>query len=100
MLIPFTRIRLEAKTLLINLVLTLLTRKLLAFKTVLHNPEGRTNSWDSGSFMEMEKKREAIENCYRFPDRLERVLDAFSLDLDLSGLSLKRTFFIKKALFL
>jgi hypothetical protein len=32
---------------------------------------------------EMELKRDALKECCRFPDRLEKVLYAFSLDLDL-----------------
>lgn len=84
MLIPFTgRIRL-AKDFINQPRVNVAYQKALAFKTVFDiTLKGgqivgiRDRSW------EMEKKREAIENCYRFPDRLERVLDAFSLDLDL-----------------
>lgn len=83
-LIPFSgRIRL-AKDFINQPRVNVAYQKALAFKTVFditlkegHVVEIRDRSW------EMEKKREAIENCYRFPDKLERVLDAFSLDLDL-----------------
>ena len=59
-------------------------QKALAFKTVFDIilREGQVVGVKDRSW-EMEQKRDAIKECCRFPDRLERILDAFSLDLDL-----------------
>lgn len=83
-LIPFTgRIRL-AKDFINQPRVNVAYQKALAFKTVfdITLKEGQIVSIKDRSW-EMEQKRDAIENCNRFPDRLERILDAFSLDLEL-----------------
>ncbi len=82
--VPFTgRVRL-AKDFINQPRVNVAYQKALAFKTVfdITLKEGQIVDVKDRSW-EMEQKREAIKNCSRFPDKLERVLDAFSLDLEL-----------------
>ena len=83
-LIPFTgKIRL-AKDFINQPRVNVAYQKALAFKTVfdITLKEGQVVGVKDRSW-EMEQKRVAIKDCCRFPDKLERILDAFSLDLDL-----------------
>lgn len=84
LLIPFTgKIRL-AKDFINQPRINVAYQKALAFKSVFdvtlkngHIAGVRDRSW------EMEQKRDALKNCYRSPGKLEKILYAFSLDLEL-----------------
>jgi len=59
-------------------------QKAIAFKTVFNITlkDGQVVGVKDRS-LEMELKREALKQCYQSPNRLEKILNAFSLDLDL-----------------
>jgi hypothetical protein len=83
-LIPFTgKIRL-AKDFINQPRVNVVYQKAIAFKTVfdITLKEGQVVGVKDRSW-EMEQKRDALKECYRSPARLEKVLYAFSLDLDL-----------------
>jgi hypothetical protein len=83
-LIPFTgKIRL-AKDFINQPRVNVAYQKAIAFKTVfdITLKEGQVVGVKDRSW-EMEQKRDALKECYRSPARLEKILYAFSLDLDL-----------------
>jgi hypothetical protein len=83
-LIPFTgKIRL-AKDFINQPRVNVAYQKAIAFKTVfdITLKKGQVIGIKDRSW-EMKQKRDALRECYRSPDRLEKILYAFSLDLDL-----------------